>query len=500
MSNGSILLVSFYNQKAIGVRYLERALISSGYKVDIVFFKGFNSVKPAIPTKMELEMLKGVIDKVNPSIIGLSVMSSLYIEAVHMVNSYIRNNFSQKIVWGGVYPTLFPEKCLEYSDFVIRGEGETAFIELIDALSNNKDYESISNVAYIKNGIPIINEVRNLCQDLDEYGYPIIGGDNKYFINNDMIINGDPQLKSLSYETTASRGCPFACSYCSSINLHRVYNGKGRYVRFRSVESVMDELNDAKKNIKNLKVIHFWDEIFSDDINWIEKFTERYKKEIDLPFEIWGHPLKVDKVIIRKLVDAGLYKVVMGIQSGSVRIRKDIFHRVEKQDDIINASKTLKECKVPQVIYDFMLQHPFETNEDIRETYELCLKLERPFELQLHGLNFLPGTDITDMAVNMNIMNGEELESIMSGSIQVQYDMYWKHKNNNSISNYWYSLIYLTQFGLTRPAAKFIGKRLPIKQSIGQLAVKMHTITKPLSKIRYLYNKGRLVIYSRKSC
>ena len=84
-------------------------------------------------------------------------------------------------------------------------------------------------------------------------------------------------------------------------------------------------------------------------------------------------------------------------------------------------SKTLADCKVPQVNYDFMLQHPFETVEDIKETYELCMSLKPPFELQLHGLNFLPGTDIVDMAIKMNILNTEELEKIMYSPIQEQY-------------------------------------------------------------------------------
>lgn len=493
--NKSVMLIGFHNKKALGIRYLERALDSAGINSVIVFFKDFNSVNPHPLTQRELNLLKTLVEETNPDIIGLSVMSSLYLETVYAVNNMLSDSFNKPLVWGGVFPTLFPEKCLEHADYVIRGEGEYSFVELILALQNKKNVNAIPNLSYIKSGATYINDTRPLCQNLDMYGYPVIGGNNKYYINKNTITKCDPQLDSVSYELSASRGCPFACSYCSSNNLRKIYKGKGSYVRFRSVSNVMDELNDARTKIKHLKVIHFWDEIFSDDSKWIEEFTSRYKKEIKLPFEIWGHPLKTNKKLMNNLVNAGLYKVVMGIQSGSVRIRKEIFNRSEKQEDIVNASRILHESKIPQVIYDFMLQHPFETDEDIKQSYEICTKLTPPFELQLHGLNFLPGTDIVNKAVEMNIMTDKELDKIMYSPLQKQYDMYWGYKENSIMSNFWYSLTYMTQFGITRPMAKYFAKMYN-SDFIVKLALKVYRIVKPLSKLKYFSKKGQLILTS----
>lgn len=492
MNPKSVLLISFHNQKALGVRYLEKSLKMSGYNVFVVFFKGFNSIKPSGATTEELSLLKDLISKHNPNLIGLSVMTSLYLETVYEVNALIRENFSIPIAWGGVYASLFPEKCLEYADYVIRGEGERAILELCDSVFNNKPYKDIENLAYKNDKEIVINDVRTLCQDLDQYGYPEIGGDNKYFINNDILTIGDPQLNALSYELTASRGCPFVCSYCCSVNLHRLYKGKGTYVRFRGVNSVIDELVEAKSKIKKLKVIHFWDEIFSDDPNWVDQFVKLYKEKINLPFEIWGHPLKVNKELIDKLVSAGLYKVVMGIQSGSPRVRKQIFHRVETQEEIISASKILSDCHVPQVIYDFMLQHPFEKEEDIRETYELCLNLKPPFELQLHGLNFLPGTDIVDMAIKDNIIEKDELERIMYSSMQEQYNYYWAFENSDKRSSFWYALIFMTQFSFLKPIARHYAKNNHSPQCVDK-ALKFYKRVRPITKLRYLYKKAGIV-------
>jgi anaerobic magnesium-protoporphyrin IX monomethyl ester cyclase len=489
-----VLLISFYNPKALGIRYLEKSLMDSGHDVYIIFLKSFNSRRPSCVTQIELELVKDVVNRIKPGVIGLSVMSSLYLETVYIVNSYIRSNFEIPILWGGVYPTLFPQKCLEYADFVIRGEGEKAIVELADALSNNTNYKDIQNLAYRKafrgpdiaddvannvgnniienievdtGGIDkdetnidrfVINDLRPLCSDLNQYGFPEIGGDNKFFINNNKVVSRDPQLNSISYELTTSRGCPFTCSYCSSINLNRLYRGKGKYVRFRSAESVINELQEAKRKIKNLRTIRFWDEIFPDDNVWIDEFTGRYKKEINLPFEIWVHPLKISHNLIEKLVGAGLFKAVMGIQSGSPYIRKEIFGRHEREEDIINASKILSECKVPRVIYDFILRHPFETEEDIRQSFELCMKLHPPFELQLHALNFFPGTDIVEKAIELNKTSKEKLEQIMYAPLKKQYEKYWGVNDNDIMINFWYSLIYMTQFETLKPLAFFLSE------------------------------------------
>lgn len=501
MKTNTVLLISFYNPKAIGIRYLERSLIDSGYNVHIIFLKSFNSRKPNNVTQNELKLIKGVTSKINPVIIGLSVMSSLYLETVYIVNEYLRSNFKIPMLWGGVYPTLFPDECLKYADFVIRGEGEKAIIELVDHISNDKNCESlkdIPNLAYIDKGGSdkekhIINPLRPLCSDLDQYGYPGIGGTNKSFIKNNKLISRDPQLNSISYELTTSRGCPFMCSYCSSVNLNRLYKGNGKYVRFRSVESVINELLEAKEKVKKLRIIRFWDEIFPDDRVWIDEFSERYKKEISLPFEIWVHPLKINRNLIEKLVEAGLLKAVMGIQSGSTYIRREIFKRYEKEEDILNASKILSECKVPRIVYDFILRHMFETQDDIKESFKLCMKLPEPFELQLHALNFFPGTDIVEKAIELNKISREKMEEMMFAPLRYQYEKYWEVNDSDVMINFWYSLIYMTQFRALKPLAGFLSKHVQAFDKeysfIINLPIKLQRPLVYFARIRDYYKK-----------
>ena len=513
MEKKPILLVGFYNTKALGVRYLETALIKSGYTVYTLFLKEFDSKNPGEVTETELQLVKKLVADLDPGLIGLSVMSSLYIGSVIKVNKVLRDNFNIPIVWGGVYATLFPDKAIEHADFVLRGEGEDAIAELADAILGSKPYSSIRNLVYREqpnihsdirsyvfhtqdhdSGRPYeMNGLRPLCESLDNYGYPLFGLKNKYLIDSGRIINEDPLTHSLSYETSASRGCPFSCSYCSSANLRRLYARNGKYVRVRSVESVINELRGALSHMKRLMVIRFWDEIFPNDKDWVDKFTYEYKTNIRLPFEIWGHPLKTDDYAVMKLVDAGLYKVVMGIQSGSPSIRREIFHRRETQEDIMNAGRILSGRNVPHVVYDFMLRHPFETEEDIRLTYEICANLPKPFELQLHGLNFLPGTDIINIAVKKKVAEADQLEEGFSASLGEQYKAYWRSDCKNKMIDFWYSLIYISQFRTGLYLSKFFSKNAS-SRIIQKAAPLFQILYYPEAKARYLRKKAIMII------
>jgi radical SAM superfamily enzyme YgiQ (UPF0313 family) len=149
-------------------------------------------------------------------------------------------------------------------------------------------------------------------------------------------------------------------------------------------------------------------------------------------------------------VEAGLSKIVIGIQSGSPTIRKEIYHRNESQEDIIACAVSLATLKVPLVIYDFILGHPFETEADLRETLDLCRSLIKPFRLQLHGLSFLPGTNIEKIAVERGAKTWEEIRAEQARPLREQYHAlhWWRqgHEGQDNEKIYWYTLIYLTQF------------------------------------------------------
>jgi len=385
----------------------------------------------------------------------------------------IRKNFPKtKIIIGGVYATLFPEECLKLADVVFRGECEEAIVEFTDAFKNNMSFELLDN-AVTKNsdGEIRINPMRDLKKEISNIPHPDFGGDNMYYINNDQVSKGDPRAKTHSYELRTSRGCPNRCSYCSSSSIRDLYKGKGPFIRQREVDDVIQELLAVKQRNQGLQLLRFWDDIFPWNKEWVAKFSVEYKKNISLPFEIWGHPrLSGNVECLKALVEAGLSKIVVGIQSGCPNIRKNIYTRHETQEEILNCSRAIAEAKVPMVVYDFILGHPFETVDDLKTTLELCRNISKPFKLQLHGLSFLPGTPIEQIAIDHGVKTQEEIREEQAMPLREQYhnNHWWRQGHGQKQDNeksYWYTLIYLTQFSTGEYIIRHALKNERLKQN-----------------------------------
>ena len=490
MENRRVMLIALYNKKALGVRFLETSLVKAGYEVRTVFFKDFNSVNPDNATPKELEILRDDIIKTDPIMIGLSVMSSLYLETVYEVIEMLRKNFSIPIVCGGVFASICPDRLLTRgADYLIRSDGEIAICRLADAFRTGGDPRGIPSVCYMDGDKMVINEIADITNEIDQYGIPAVKCMNACFINSDTLTEGDPQLDTLAYEIVSSRGCPFTCSYCGSSNLCQLLPKGIHHVRYRSVKSVTEELILAKQLCKKIVFVHFYDEVFPNLPGWVDEFVTEYKKHIDLPFTIWTHPNIIREDVMKKLVSVGLTEVIMGIQSGSEHIRRDVFHRYEKREDIIKATKIIHESGVFWATYDFILQSPFESIEDLKDTYRLVKELHGVSELQLHRLSFLPGTDIVQMAIDAGYYTPEEMEGLMYSPLKEQFQSFKYHAATGE-SDLWFKMIYCIQFRrLRKKIESFENDPTAHAAKINSL----YSRALKYSKIRYVYKKSRVV-------
>ncbi len=483
--NNKVLLLAFHMSKALSVRYLANSLLKNGFEPYIVFLKS-NVYDVQHLTDTEIELLKDFIKKEDFLYVGVSILTSFILSDVDKVVDMIKSDFNLPIVIGGAFPTIMPEHCAAKGDVVMCGESEKTIVSFSKAIQSGSDWKDLPGLCYFdKNGKYCQNDLAPLVEDLDEIAYPVIDYKNMYLIENNALKQGDPQMDTFFYEISCSRGCPFSCSFCCSVNIRRMYQGKGKYLRFRSVDSVIKELKEAVQKNPDIKEIRFWDEVFSNKDGWVEKFAQKYKKEIGLPFHIWGHPLMVKEDVIRLLADAGLQRIVVGIQSGSPNVRNNIFNRPESNDQIIKASKIISSYKIPEVYYDLMICHPLETLKEIKETFDLCLQLEPPFNLEIHGLSFLPGSDILNIAVEKGIYSKKELEDMFYVSyeehIRQVYDVrYYEIEHKKEI---WADLIFLTQFNSIRKSVINLSRN-PYKneKKIHSLKVKMENKIKNTSK------------------
>lgn len=314
----------------------------------------------------------------------------------------VREVTNAPIVWGGVDPTVNPEWAIEHADIVCVGEGEYASLELTEALEGKRELESIQNLWIKKDETVIKNPIRPLLQDLDVLPFPNFDYSSIWHIDQDQIRHSVvPENSPLAnwYVIMTSRGCPYRCSYCIHGLSHDLLKDKGKYLRRRSVDNVISELKAYLQVRPHTSQILFYDDVFTFDRPWIEHFAAEYQREIHLPFWVYTYPEICDEVILGRLKEIGLMYVKMGVQSGSNRVMNQIYGRRLDQEKILKAAATLQKLDI-YCIYDMLIGIPLETEEDLRESLDLLLRLPRPFGLNVWPIIYYRNYRITRMAEN----------------------------------------------------------------------------------------------------
>jgi radical SAM superfamily enzyme YgiQ (UPF0313 family) len=354
---------------------------------------------------------------------------------------------------GGAHPSVSPEEALEHADLVCRGEGEDAILEVADAIVSGGALDRIPNIWTRTDGEIRRNDVRPLEGNLDLLPFVSFGDPDSYRIEDDRLDRTDPATRIPLYHTTASRmACPFNCTFCGGPWLRRVlYAGKGQPRRYRSVGHILGEIEQARERHPGIQQIQFWDEVFAVRApeGWLDEFCERFPREIGLPFAIWSHPGLLTEPTIEKLKRAGLRKVVMGVESGSQQVRREVLNRKETDAAILRSADILKRHGV-EVGYDFIVDIPWLTEENLRGTFTLIMQLPEPFEVGIHSLSFLPGTAITERALAEGKIRKEQV-SRANQPLPERFESHlWKSglSIRDRSSAFWHSMIYLASVPL----------------------------------------------------
>lgn len=392
-----VLFIAFYEYGSMGVRAIKSFIKSKGYETYCIFFKENRMNQLLEPTAIEKKLLLDKINEFNPEVVCVSLRTPQF-KIVSNVNKLIRERFQNiAVVWGGAHATICPEECIKHADHVVIGEGEYPLLEFIE-----KRTSDIRNFWVKEDNKIIKNELRPLIQDLDSL--PIPEFTNNCYIENDELINEDPIIKQNKYQIMASRGCPYRCTFCSNSYLHDLFRGKGFFVRKRSVKHTIKELLYVKEVLKNVSVISFLDEVFDIDKVWLEEFLKEYKEKINLPFRIECFPTQVKEENIKILKEAGLRMVTMGIQCGSQRVRSEVYKRFTPDEAILKSANIFKKYKLISN-YDYIVDNPYETPQDMMDSINMLLKLPRPYNLNVYSLQNFPKTELTQRIIADGTIN-----------------------------------------------------------------------------------------------
>ncbi|MDD5773569.1 MAG: radical SAM protein [bacterium] len=392
----------------LGIESLAGMLEAHGHKTDLIYDPALFDDKRYIYSPRLARLFnqeKIIIEKIlesRPDLIAFSVLTYNYQWASRMAQGLKKKLPQVPIVFGGHHPTLLPERVIkdDFVDFLVVGEGEYALLDLANALEKGGDCHNIENVWSKKDGKIISNPVRKLIEDLDVIPLPDKELFQKYIPSQDeyIIISG--------------RGCPFRCTFCCNPVWHKIYEGKGRFVRKRSVANVIEELKVNKKKY-GFKTIYFADEAFTWNSEWIRQFAESYGKQIQVPFKCVCHPLQLDEEIVGLLKKAGCYAVEIGIQTIDEELKRSLLRRTESNTEVKEAIERCHKYGLT-IIADHIFGLPGD-KEEFLEKAACFYSQVRPHRITDYTLSYSPETALLETACKMGIVDAEQLECIESG-------------------------------------------------------------------------------------
>ncbi len=394
----------------LGISQLSAIAKKEGHTVNIAFSAQlfndrFNLQIPSIAPFFDDS--KNVIDdiiKQKPDVIAFGALTSTYQWGLTIARAAKEINPQIKVIFGGVHPSAVPDLVITRPevDFVTVGEGDVAFRKILEQIHRNDYSTPIINTRFKTSKGNIIRGIQGgFIQELDTLPF----FDKALW--EDHVRLGD------LYLTMASRGCPYRCTFCFNNFFANLPEEKsGKYVRIRSVEHVMAELRAAKKRY-HLRWIDFQDDVFATSTKWLEEFAYKYKKEVNLPYQILTHPRYMDEHAARLLSESGCQWVQMGVQSMDEDFKKDSLMRYEKSDHVSRALQVMHKNGLRAKV-DHMFGLPDEPLA-AQETALALYSTHYPKRIQTFWTCYLPGTDLMKDAIAKGKLSGEQAQRINEG-------------------------------------------------------------------------------------
>jgi radical SAM superfamily enzyme YgiQ (UPF0313 family) len=364
----------------LGIMYVAGALKRAGHKTDII--------------KAGVENVEEKIKGFKPDIVAYSLTTGQHNYFLNL-NRSLKKQFNFLAVFGGSHPTFFTEIIKnEGVDVICIGEGEEAFVELANRMTKSEDFSAVPNLWVKKNGVIVKNEVRPLS-DINSLAFP-----DRELVYQKYSKSHDNPIKNF----LGGRGCPFNCPYCFNHSLKTIYRDKGQYVRFRSVDNLLQEILEVK-NKYPMKMAYFQDDTFGTKDEWLVEFSEKYPKIIGLPFHCHARVNLINERLVNLLKKAGCSGVTFGIETADDRLRNQILERTMTKEQIIAAAKLIKKAGLRLRIFN-MLGLP---SGSLRADFE-TLKLNILCKPDLGWASIYqpyPRTALGDLCIEMGIYDGD---------------------------------------------------------------------------------------------
>jgi radical SAM superfamily enzyme YgiQ (UPF0313 family) len=352
-----------------------------------------------IPEGGEVQAFRAKTEEFDPDLLAVSCLSSEWAFLQYLFDSV---DMSGKLkIFGGPHATVSPEQVLEIADVAVLGEGEETFAELLEKIESSEDFAGTAGTWVKKDGRIVKNAVRRLIPDLDQLPMPYwrIFQDVHF---SDSFVKPHFRGARVIGVFERSRGCPYACTYCTNHYVRGLYKGAGTWRREKSPERVIEEMRLFRDDFA-LDAVYLIDEVVLTRKGALEKFRDLYRSEIGKPFTFMERPENMTDEKVRLIKEAGAERVSIGIESGDEGLRRNLLNRKMSQDAIVAAFETARRHGL--ITHAFtMIGFPGEDRNSILETYKL-LKKARPDALQTSIFHPLIGTKLYSQTVEEGLFD-----------------------------------------------------------------------------------------------
>lgn len=394
----------------LGISQMSALAKREGHRVTLAFSASlfhdrFNLEFPSIaPFFDDTHVVIEAIRSDRPDVLCFSALTSTYQWMLGVARQAREIYPDVKVVFGGVHPSAVPHLVIARPevDYVVVGEGDEAFPAILRHIAKDDFSTPIYNTRFKgAHGSVITGIQKGFMQDLDTLPF------FDKTIWEEHVRIGD------LYLTMASRGCPYRCTFCFNNFFAKLPEEKsGKYVRLRSVEHMIAELKIAKKRYKIHKV-DFQDDVFATSKKWLKEFSEVYKKEIGIPYNILTHPRYMDAEVAGWLRESGCEWVQMGVQSMDENFKKDTLMRYEKSDHVSEALEVMYRHGLKAKV-DHMFGLPDEPIS-AQETARVLYATHHPKRIQTFWTCYLPGTDMMKEAEQKGVLTPAQVTKINEG-------------------------------------------------------------------------------------
>ena len=407
----------------VGISYIAAALKKSNYRVKIIdcVGAGINEIHTTVDNRFKIQGIDvdRSIEMINKDcdIIGISTMFSQEWPHIRRYINKVRDSFpNAKIIVGGEHATAMPEfslrDCPEI-DYIIKGEGELALIQLVYNIRKGIE-DKISGVVFLKDGrynesllAPRLVKIENLpwpsweLLDIEPYFQP----------NFTMGISQGRNMPLL-----ATRGCPYQCTFCSSPQMWTT-----RYV-MRPASDVVDEIEYYIKKYQ-INSVDFYDLTAIVKKEWVMDFTNELKRRnLNITWQLPSGTRSeaLDQEVISRLADTGIKFLVYAPESGSKRILKEI----KKKVNLKKLTQSVSFAKKNKIItkLNFIIGFPNEKRLDILKTLLFIWKLAllKVNDCNLSIFSPYPGSEIYDELRKSSVI--PEINDAYFESLITQFD------------------------------------------------------------------------------